>query len=851
MISEKIMNELIKLLLVEDDVIDQMAFKRAVKNQQLNYDFQIADSVKKATELLSKEEYDIVVTDYNLGDGTGFDIFTLAKDTPIIFTTGAGDEEIAVQALKSGAFDYLIKDQERIYLKALPDKIENATKQKKYEIERKKAQEALRKSEEQFRVLFENSPDAIFVGNEEGLIIDINTAACQLHGLSKEELRGKNLTELVPEYLRESTRLDYTDWLHGNITYRESASLRVDKTIVPVEIRANKIQFAGDNALLLLVRDITERKQAEKKIAQANRDLKTERDKLEYRLLFEDLLNNISTRFINLSAQELNHEITLALNKISQFTLADKSYIFLINDEKTKISRFYEWHRDEIQINLDNLQEIPTEFISWWMSKLNQHEYIQFTGNRQVPKQALKEAEIIGIKAVKSFILLPMNYTKKLIGFLGFETINQEKTWDLESIKLLQIVSEIIVNALQRKKTEETLNQLYLSLKNELDIASNVQRYLLPEWLIYEKNIMFSSTYTPSRKIGGDLFDIIPLSEKRYIVYIGDISGHGVQAALMMTAVKSIINMIIENEKENLQPYSILNRLNSILCRELFLESYMTILLCLIDLEQNSLRYYNAGHPSLIQYDTVSKKAFIREEKGSIPVGWSNLVNYTKAEENEIFFDENTIYVLYTDGIFECENDLKEQLGMKGLQQQLEKQDVVNCLMLPHKFKQSLLDANYDISSDDFTLLAFRKHPSKELNKLQRMFRIRSQIKNTGPIGKECEEFIASHLHNQELAAKVELLVNEFLNNIIEHGLNNKKDTIVILEIAIEDFIRITFWDKGLDWKLPGKEETNHIEAEKGKYRGLGFHIINLIATNVSMKRYDEINESVILIKKP
>ena len=122
-----------KILLVEDDKIDQMAFKWLIKEENLPYDYVSAISVSEAKSILDSERFDIIITDYSLGDGTAFDVLNLVTDTPIIVTTGAGDEEIAVKAIKAGASDYLIKDIERTYLKAIPTIIENAIKHKKSE----------------------------------------------------------------------------------------------------------------------------------------------------------------------------------------------------------------------------------------------------------------------------------------------------------------------------------------------------------------------------------------------------------------------------------------------------------------------------------------------------------------------------------------------------------------------------------------------------------------------------------------------------------------------------------------------------------------------------------------------
>src|SRR6266576_2296349 len=109
----------IKLLLIEDDVVDQLAFKRLVRDQSLPYDYTIATGVTEARELLTAQKFDVVVADYSLGDGNLFDIFNLFSGTPAIITTGLGREEIAIQALKLGAFDYLIKDVSCQYLKVL------------------------------------------------------------------------------------------------------------------------------------------------------------------------------------------------------------------------------------------------------------------------------------------------------------------------------------------------------------------------------------------------------------------------------------------------------------------------------------------------------------------------------------------------------------------------------------------------------------------------------------------------------------------------------------------------------------------------------------------------------------
>jgi len=131
-----------KVLLVEDDKIDQVVFKRLVQDENLPYEYKIVGSVSEGKRVLASEKFDVVITDYFLGDGTAFDILDSLGGIPIIFVTSAGDQEIAVKAMKAGAYDYLVKDPERNHLKLLPGIVENAIKHKQAEEEFKKAKEA-------------------------------------------------------------------------------------------------------------------------------------------------------------------------------------------------------------------------------------------------------------------------------------------------------------------------------------------------------------------------------------------------------------------------------------------------------------------------------------------------------------------------------------------------------------------------------------------------------------------------------------------------------------------------------------------------------------------------------------
>ena len=162
-----------KILFIEDDKLDQMAFERFVKVEKLPYDCTVASSVSQAKSILACEDFDAIVSDYSLGDGTALNILDLTKDIPVIIVTGEGDEEVATQAWRSGAYDYLIKDIERNYLKVIPKTVKNA-------IEHKKLEEALERKQKNLEAVFDAAPGCMLLIDENMIVTRANDTVKQL-----------------------------------------------------------------------------------------------------------------------------------------------------------------------------------------------------------------------------------------------------------------------------------------------------------------------------------------------------------------------------------------------------------------------------------------------------------------------------------------------------------------------------------------------------------------------------------------------------------------------------------------------------------------------------------------------
>lgn len=136
----------------------------------------------------------------------------------------------------------------------------------------KAATSALKTSEKRFRVLFHGSPDPIFVEDLEGNILDANPAACDLHGMLYTELVGTNIFDLMPEKLREVGRKQFKELIERNISSFESHTPSIqDQKDIPIEITVSRINYLNQPALLLHVRDISKRKEAEEELIEERR----------------------------------------------------------------------------------------------------------------------------------------------------------------------------------------------------------------------------------------------------------------------------------------------------------------------------------------------------------------------------------------------------------------------------------------------------------------------------------------------------------------------------------------------------------------------------------------------------
>jgi len=232
----------VELLLIEDDVIDEMATLRTVGAAALPWRVHLARSVAQARSVLAERSFDVILADYQLADGTSFDLMDAFGDQLVIFVTGDWDASAAARALRLGVHDYLIKDAAGTYLQLLEYRVETALRQRRLA-------RALRESEARLQAILDHAPASISVHDLQGRPLLSNR-----HHAARASTASAASAPHTPlrdeEY--EETRTESDGLSHTYVTVR-----------FPMTDAAGRPQAVGAISV-----DITARKQAEQQIRQ-------------------------------------------------------------------------------------------------------------------------------------------------------------------------------------------------------------------------------------------------------------------------------------------------------------------------------------------------------------------------------------------------------------------------------------------------------------------------------------------------------------------------------------------------------------------------------------------------------
>jgi sigma-B regulation protein RsbU (phosphoserine phosphatase) len=230
-----------------------------------------------------------------------------------------------------------------------------------------------------------------------------------------------------------------------------------------------------------------------------------------------------------------------------------------------------------------------------------------------------------------------------------------------EQVLLLQSVARQLGGLLDRLaiRDEQAIRDRIMSeLEGLSESQSGEQLGILPSGTGFEVVGRCCSRY----EVGGDLCELVPLSEGRTLVAVGDACGHSVQAAFVMTAVRSAMSAVLDDrDAASVSPAEVVARLNRALCRVTAGHQFMSCLVGIVDSKRMTFEYSNAGHPVPILFRDGDCHSM---ESHGMPLGIIPDAEYTSGE---IALRGDDVLVLFTDGVFETMNSRRELFRTEGV----------------------------------------------------------------------------------------------------------------------------------------------------------------------------------------
>ncbi len=358
-------------------------------------------------------------------------------------------------------------------------------------------------------------------------------------------------------------------------------------------------------------------------------------------------------------------------------------------------------------------ENLPPESLNPSQTAVNQaisRQSSVITENLSLAGVDLKSAESVVIQGLHAVVAIPLYAMSRATGdtgagpergallgvlYLDSRRIAAFSAIDRQILDALAVqAASILDNArlVERERERQRLEQ-------ELSIARTIQQALIPHGLKDFPHLAVTGVHFPCTEVGGDYFDVVPVTEERTAIFIADVSGKGLGAALVTTMLQGALSGLTMGA----DPVKVFGHFNRFLCHHSEVGRYVTMFAGLVG-SDGVLEYIKAGHPSplLLRGGKVSELY----SEGSFPVG---LIPDAEYEAARLQLEPNDTLVLFSDGVTEAENGNHDLFEITGLSSALSGQDAVPVEALQQSILESVRGFTKGAKqSDDLTLLVVR-----------------------------------------------------------------------------------------------------------------------------------------------
>ncbi len=390
----------------------------------------------------------------------------------------------------------------------------------------------------------------------------------------------------------------------------------------------------------------------------------------------------------------------------------------------------------------------------------------------------------------------------------------------------------LVVRALRNMKRLGALSASNQKMENELHIASEIQMSMLPKLFPpypERADVDMYASMIPAKEVGGDLYDFY-VRDNKFFFCIGDVSGKGVPASLVMAVTRSLFRTVSMHEKSPQRIVTVMNESMSDMNES---DMFVTFFAAVLDLCSGHLRYCNAGHN--VPYLITGESTRSLDAVPNIPLGVEQDYQYVE-QETDIACGEGIF--LYTDGLTEAENTNLDLFGEKRLFSHLKgglpaRQQVESVISAVEGFTGGAS------RSDDLTMLYIRYMNESPLEGSERHLILHNDIQQIPQLAGFVEEITESIHLDQQTVMSLNLALEEAVSNVILYAYPKGSSGIVDIEAIVrKDKVDFIITDNGVPFDPTNAPDVDvTLGVEERQIGGLGIYLVRTIMDSVSYKR--------------
>ncbi len=271
---------------------------------------------------------------------------------------------------------------------------------------------------------------------------------------------------------------------------------------------------------------------------------------------------------------------------------------------------------------------------------------------------AFRDRRSIVEQKIRTLMAVPLQTRDKIIGIIYVDSPSLLREFTKDDLNLLTVMANVAANRIEQVRFDEVEKARQL-LARDLEQAAEIQQGFLPAKAPSVHGLDVAGHNAPCRTVGGDYYDFFPYGASRIAMVLGDVSGKGMPASLLMMGLQARVQVLIEEPKSLSDVMTRLNRITSANCPS---NRFITFFFCILDGDTGELTYCNAGHnpPLIIRNDGTWE-----ELKGGGPV--LGILEFIEYKEYSAHLAEGDILVIYSDGVTEAGNPKGEEFETGGL----------------------------------------------------------------------------------------------------------------------------------------------------------------------------------------